>query len=224
MSFYSNRSFEPTLSQKTDFLRKPMKRRSHTRKIPRESVVKMAEARRQIAQALQLHRSSMASSFSTTMSMAEPIGCHGCEFEKKLMFSGSQHFCYSILESMPVPQPTWSTTAPSVLRSPEATMEEQEIFEWGDGQASYAWWLGFLKALDVDSSNDTEYPNAGNGNAVGMSSMVLTQCQDGLESGEALFLEASDNTSFTDEWLIIPIGEDGGFMDNNCLGNDLASN
>lgn len=212
------------MSQRTGFPRKPMKRRSHTRKVPREAVINMAEARRQIAQALQLHRSSLSSSFPTTTSMPEPSGCYVCEFEKKPIFSGSQHFCYSILESMPVPQPTWSTTAPSVLRSPVAPMEEQEMFEWGDGQASYAWWLGFLKALDVNSSNDIEYQNAGSGNAVGMSSMVLTQCQDGLESGEALFLEASDHTSFADEWLIIPIGEDGGFIDNNCLGNDLASN
>lgn len=207
------------MSQRKEFPRKPMKRRSHTRKVPRESVINMAEARRQIAHALQLHRSSLSS-----MSVAEPSGCYGFQFEKKPMFSGSQHFCYSIWESMPVPQPTWSTTAPCVLRSPVAPIEEQEIFEWGDGQASYAWWLGFLKALDVNSSNETEYPNAESGSAVGMSSMVLTQCQDGLESGEALFLEASEHGSFADEWLIIPISEDGGFIDNNCLGNDLASN
>ncbi|KGN58710.1 hypothetical protein Csa_002623 [Cucumis sativus] len=212
------------MSQRTSFPRKPTKRRSHTRKVPTEAVINMAEARRQIAEALQLHRSSLSSSSSTTTSMAEPSGCYVFQFEKKPIVSGSQHFCYSIMESMPVPQPTWSTTEPSVVRSPVAPMEEQEIFEWGDGQASYAWWLGFLKALDVNISNDTEYENAGSGSAVGMSSMVLTRCQDGLESGEALFLEASDHTSLADEWLIIPIGEDGGFIDNNCLGNDLASN
>lgn len=213
------------MSQRGDFPRKPMKRRSHTRKVPRETVINMAEARRQIAQALQLHRSSLSSSLSTTMSMAEPSGCYGYdEFEKRgTIFSDSQHFCYSILESMPVPQPIWSTTAPSVLRLPVAPMEEQEIFEWGDGQASYTWWLGFLKALDVNSSNDTEYTNAESGSAVGMMSSM---CQDGLESEEALFVEASDYSSFADEWLIVPITEDGGFIDNNCLGNDfdLASN
>lgn len=119
---------------------------------------------------------------------------------------------------MPLPQPTWSTTAPCVLRSsPLAAMEEQEIFEWGDygengdGPASYTWWLGFLKALDVNSK--PEYPNA-----------EITQCQDGLERGEALFLEPSDHSSFPDEWLIVPISEDGGFIDNNCLGNEFASN
>ncbi|KAK3227429.1 hypothetical protein Dsin_007291 [Dipteronia sinensis] len=106
----------------------------------------MAQARREIVHALHLHRSSSSRTSTSTSTSS----------------SSSSSSSATILESMPIPGPIWSTTQPSIpVAAPvvvpvAATMEGFE-FEWGSSEnqaSSYTWWLGFLKALDSKNNNN----------------------------------------------------------------------
>jgi hypothetical protein len=184
-----------------DSLRKPVRRRSHARRpAPNDCVIDMAEARREIAHALHLRR-SLSSSSSAAAAAAAAASCFmnrkpTISGNRNSIFGGSQ-YCYSVMESMPLPEPIWSTTAPSILAAPAPPAMEAPEFEWGENQASYTWWLGFLKTLDSKLYNEEpRYPF------------------ENQELGEPPFLDACDQ-SCPDEWLMFPTTtEDQGESDS----------
>ncbi|KAF5750762.1 hypothetical protein HS088_TW03G01101 [Tripterygium wilfordii] len=171
--------------------RKPMKRRSNTRRVSKDSAINMAEARREIVHALHLHRSSA----SATRRENTILG-NNYNVNKPNFIVGSPFYCCSLINTLPTPEPIWSTTAPSILAAP-APAEELE-FEWGENESSsWSWWFGFLKTLDKNSDRSCveEESNADN---IFMG-----------KSGEMTFVEQSDDQgSFPDEWLVIPTNYD----------------
>lgn len=176
---------------------KPMRRRSQTRRMLQDSVINMAEARREIVQALQLHRSSTRTAAATSATVAASATTS----------SSAQCCYYSLTEAMPIPEPIWSTTAPTIPAAPSATAAaavESLEFEWGESQAAaYNWWLGFLKTLDGKISNVENYSKYPHSRVFG--------CQDNLKLGEGKFaVGASDDQQNTapDEWLTFPTSDD----------------
>ncbi|KAJ4704316.1 formin-F-like [Melia azedarach] len=174
---------------------KPMRRRSQSRRVLQ---INMAEARREIVQALQLHRSSLSSASATTTTTSAAVSVFG---------NSSQCCYYSLTESMPVPEPIWSTTAPAILpataAAPQAAAMESLEFEWGESQAgAYSWWLGFLKTLD-GKNNDVEnskYQQHLEKFVMGNSCKVFGY-QDSSKPGE-------EHNSYPEEWLMIPTSSD----------------
>ncbi|KAJ7950069.1 formin-F-like [Quillaja saponaria] len=193
---------------------KTMRKRSRSRRDSKgHSVINVAEARREIAYALHLHRSS--SSASTSSPCVSPTdydfgnSSSNCDFN--VPFQG-----YSILEAMPFPGPIWSTTPPSILAEPSlpppsasAPIEASLEFEWGDNQASsYNWWLGFLKNLDGDVINDkkSNYPFGEN---IGLANYSKEFSQEGSKIEETHSVDDSEeNSSSPDEWLMFPTVEE----------------
>ncbi|KAJ6425155.1 hypothetical protein OIU84_025850 [Salix udensis] len=195
-------------SLESDPSRKPVRRRSHARKTnTQDRGVNMAEARREIAHALHLHRSSSSSSGA---SKRDPINLLGDNYSnyginnKSFCFaSNPRHHCYSLTDTLPAPEPVWSTATTTTAVKAPPPMETAE-FEWGENQAaSYSWWLGFLKTLDGNSAtpfvkDETEIISDPGG--------VYGQCEihvSGLEESSHGQL-----TSTTDEWLTFPDNED----------------
>ncbi|KAF3975449.1 hypothetical protein CMV_001294 [Castanea mollissima] len=208
-------------SEKGNSLKKPMRRRSsHGRRASSSSsqncAINMAKARREIAHALHIHRSSSSTSSSSSSSSCvtnvQPIllgnTYNNYDFTRP-SFGGSQ-YCYSLMESMtmtmPIPDPIWSTTAPSILAAPPQPGMEAVEFEWGENnQASHTWWLGFLKTLDSKYNEEPKYPLGA----------LFSQCQqEGPKIGEPPFLYPSDQSASPDEWLIFPATEDQGEIVN----------
>ncbi|KAJ6303365.1 hypothetical protein OIU77_017278 [Salix suchowensis] len=167
-------------SLESDLSRKPVRRRrSHARKTnTQDRGVNMAEARREIAHALHLHRSSSSSSGA---SKRGPINLLGDNY---------------------TPEPVWSTATTTTAVKGPPPMETEE-FEWGENQAaSYSWWLGFLKTLDGNSAT----PFVKDETEMISDPGVFGQCEihvSGLEESSHGQL-----TSTTDEWLTFPDNED----------------
>ncbi|KAK9986232.1 hypothetical protein SO802_031183 [Lithocarpus litseifolius] len=200
------------------------RRSSHRRRVSSSSssssssqncAINMAKAGREIAHALNIHRSSSSTSSSSSspsssscVTNAQPIllgnTYNNYDFIRP-SFGGSQ-YCYSLMESMtmtmPIPEPIWSTTAPSILAAPPQPGMEAVEFEWGENnQASHTWWLGFLKTLDSKYNKEPKYPLGA----------LCSQCQqEGPKLGEPPFLDPSDQSASPDEWLIFPATEDQG--------------
>ncbi|KAJ7961138.1 formin-F-like [Quillaja saponaria] len=190
-------------------LEKTMRKRSRSRKASKgtHSVLNVAEARREIAYALHLHRSSSSSPGSVTHTDYE-LGniSSNCDFNVQISNGvGGQHLCYSLLEPMPLPGPIWSRTPPSVLAEPEvlvsAPIEASLEFELEENQSqssSYTWWLGFLKTLDGNVINDdkSNYP-------FGVSKEFS---KESSKMGETHSMDASEVSSYSpDEWFMFPI-------------------
>ncbi|XVF76907.1 hypothetical protein PTKIN_Ptkin13bG0304900 [Pterospermum kingtungense] len=169
--------------------RKPIRRRSHTRKISQGCVINMAEARREITHALQLHRSKKPSYTYV-----------GQERLDTCATSTLSCGCYSLVEAMPIPipEPVWSTTAPSVPAAPPG-LEAMEFLEWGENEAeasSYTWWLGFLGALDGNNVEKTK--NHFVDNSIIVKQEISSKHGDG----------SSDQNASFDEWLMFPTTKD----------------
>lgn len=208
--------------------RKPIRRRSHTRKISQGSVINMAEARKEIAHALQLHRSSSSSSSTKTtppipsyvgQEMREPwmlgnIPYNYTSCTKKPTLIATSYGCYSLVEAMPIPiaEPVWSTTAPSVPPvAPTAGLEAMEFLEWGENEASsYTWWFGFLGALDGKTSLEKTKQQKQH-HFVDDNNISKIEKENGTKHGEVdSFVGAGDqNIVSLDEWLMFPATEDG---------------
>ncbi|KAB2098536.1 hypothetical protein ES319_A01G245600v1 [Gossypium barbadense] len=171
-----------------------MRRRSRTRKTGQGGVINMDEARREVAHALHLHRSTPTS----------PLPSSGVG--NPSYYSYAKSCCYSLVEAMPPPEPIWSTTAPSLPATPPPDLETVQILEWGENQAaSYAWWLGFLRALDGNNNimSKTKDPPFVD-NAVSLkdhSPLLLGQ----YEAGE---WGLTDQNACLDEWLMFPPTQD----------------
>ncbi|XVE76643.1 hypothetical protein DITRI_Ditri12bG0190000 [Diplodiscus trichospermus] len=207
-------------SQSSNSLRKPIRRRSHTRKIAQGCVINMAEARREIAHCLHLHRSS-SSSLSTSTKTASYVAqerepwmvgnsnnSSSSSSTKKHTSLATSYCCYSLMEAMPMPlpEPVWSTTAPSVPAALPGK-EALEFFEWGENPASsYTWWLGFLQALDGNNIKKTKHPSVKENSPAG-----LEQQEISYKLGETTnFVGASTDqiSASLDEWLMFPTTED----------------
>ncbi|KAF5747656.1 hypothetical protein HS088_TW05G00383 [Tripterygium wilfordii] len=177
----------------TECPRKPMKRRSHTGRVSKDSAIDIAEARREIVTALHLHRSS---------SKMENTILGNNNVNKPNFIVGSQLYCCSLINTLPTPEPIWSTTAPSVLAAPASPGEELE-FELAENESSsssWSWWLGFLNTLDKNSDRSWAEEEPINADDIFME-----------KSGEKSFVEQSDDQiqgSFPDEWLVIPANYD----------------
>ncbi|KAH7864955.1 hypothetical protein Vadar_000352 [Vaccinium darrowii] len=137
------------------------RRRSKRRKGGQHSGFSMAEARREVFSALHLHRSSSSSSsidsitrylgqlMHTSSTSRGDDGNIG-EFVSCTYGSSQCHrYCYSVLDSLPLPQPTWSTTAPSIITIstpplPPPPFPPPTEANWAEKWASsYACWMGF---------------------------------------------------------------------------------
>ncbi|KAJ9694094.1 hypothetical protein PVL29_009872 [Vitis rotundifolia] len=194
-----------------------IRRRSSSRRASQSSFINVAEARREVASALNLHRSS-SSPYSPSASSRRRSSYNYKYGISKATVAGPQYCCYSLLETLPLPEPTWSTTPPAIFAAPSIVatppLLEAIEFEWEESfTASYAWWLGFLKSLDGKSTEESKYPFEEN--VVMRNSWVFGQRQDGPKLGESPCLDANDQSSYLDEWLMIPPTEDVSEMKNH---------
>ncbi|KAJ8898978.1 hypothetical protein K2173_008480 [Erythroxylum novogranatense] len=158
---------------------KPLKRRSQRRKSTHEGAINMAEARREVAHALHLHRSSSSSSSPSTLGSGN-----------------SQFYCYTVSNTLPTPEPVWSTTSPSVLAAPPQGPSSAAGFWWGESSAAEtAWWRGFLKNMDRDETR--------------VSPGMFGKSENTSRDGEGpLMVEPSGLSPSTEEWLVFPSSED----------------
>ncbi|KAJ4841575.1 hypothetical protein Tsubulata_031081 [Turnera subulata] len=192
-------------SIKSDPPKKP-KKRSRTRKVPthQDRDINLAEVRREISLALQLLRSSSTPKRDSTLSGDGCNDQYGISYNHPLTVDYSdQYCCYSLLDTLPTPEPVWSTTAPSVLASSPAI--EAPEFDWGDNvqAATYNWWLGFLKSLDGNIAGPQDFTCEDHKVAMGDSS-ALDHNQNASRHGE----DSNEQGLSADEWLIFPPFED----------------
>ncbi|PON53584.1 hypothetical protein PanWU01x14_201420 [Parasponia andersonii] len=155
-----------------------LKKRSRPRRATtQDCIINVAEATKEIALALHLHRSSSScadvaenktpSSLSITTSVLgnNILNSYNNLYDfddHKPKIPNNIYSCCSLMESMPLPEPTWSTTAPSVLASTslqsnsrdlEVVLDEYYYFGDQNEASSYSWWIGFLKSLDGNNVN-----------------------------------------------------------------------
>lgn len=133
--------------------RKP-RRRTQRRKLllPSDSPMDMAEARREIVNALHIHRS--CSRHNHYYKSQENTNSNTTATSA----SSSSQLHYPLAESVRLPEPVWSTTEPN--SSAEVEEQEGEVvvleeFDWPESNyvssSSYTWWLGFLNSLDSNT-------------------------------------------------------------------------
>ncbi|KAF7144012.1 hypothetical protein RHSIM_Rhsim05G0227100 [Rhododendron simsii] len=133
-----------------------MRRRSKKREAESNSLFNVAEARREGK-----NTSNYDGNIGETISTLGSSQCH--------------HYCYSVLDSLPLPQPTWSTTAPSIItistlpppppQPPPATHE-----------FSYCWWMGFLNS-NLEQGNNL----MGNYNTMGFRGNPISATLIGMQ-------------------------------------------
>lgn len=202
--------------------KKSNKRRSHRRKPRQDRFINIAEARREIAHFLHLHRSPTSTTegninlISNIVSVSESESSHPPHQVVVPLIC-----CYPpLIESLPLPGPTWSTTAPSVLAPPlppppPETLEFLDCHE--NLSSSYNWWSDFLNTLDCKRKTDevSKFPPAfeeirgRNGKGV-----VLGQWQFNVGDHHSSSLHGNDHddqiSSCLDDWFTFPSSEDQG--------------
>lgn len=171
---------ETTGRRRSNSQKNPITRRSRSRKTTQNCLINTAEARREIVNALHIHRSASSSPSPSPSSSRFPR--KRCSMRRSTCNHGTIKPRITVASS----QTIWSTTA-------TANSTEDLEFEWVEnGAASYAWWLGFLKSLDGKStSSATEQSN---------------QLEESLrkDNNSCRELISDEESSFTDEWLTIP--------------------
>ena len=154
--------------------------------------------------------SHQAHSFNNMVDDGRKIGY---DFQQEHNFKGNKNSNYEIdvsmfsdvkccnylLEAMPLPGPTWSTTGPTVLAEPPSSLTPSLIeasmeLELGENNqaSSYTWWLGFLEGLDGNMSIEKK-----------MEKEIVMEHNKGV-SFESKFVDAIDLGCCPDDWLIIP--------------------
>lgn len=113
------------------------------------------------------------------------------------MFSETK-CCYYLLETVPLPGPTWSTSEPSVLAEPPPSssfVEASMGLEMGENNQGslYTWWIGFLEGLDGKRTIEKNE--------------VVMEHSKGATSFESKFVDAIDVGCCPDDWLIVPTME-----------------
>lgn len=120
---------------------------------------------------------------------------------------------------MPIPQPTWSTTAPAVQTAAPPPPPPLPPSSSGGEVPEFDWWIGFLKSLDGKKSGSSNicsevvlqkyFPVEEN--ILMENSKVPSQLQDRLKKDlPNNLIDANEDPShqFPDEWLIIPTADD----------------
>ncbi|KHN29547.1 hypothetical protein glysoja_005271 [Glycine soja] len=113
------------------------------------------------------------------------------------MSSGAQ-YCYYMLEAMPQPGPTWSTTGPCVLAepTPTPTLTPSALIE----DSSYTCWLGYLEGFDGNLTTEKLDPP--------FVENVVMENAKGVFGYESTLVEAIDlSYCCPDDWLVIPTME-----------------
>ncbi|KAL3629854.1 hypothetical protein CASFOL_026166 [Castilleja foliolosa] len=168
-----------------DSYKKRARRRCYTRKAPLiNNFINMAEARREIVNALHLHRSNLSPS-----PPARRVHTH---------LNQKYYNQRQLTESIPNhPEPTWSTTAPAVLCAPVPTVDVLEV-EWFDNiSASHSWWIGFLSYLD-GKINEVRRESM-----EGLGPCLVAPNIENLSDAS----DADDQATFLEEWVVLPAGE-----------------
>ncbi|ERM95594.1 hypothetical protein AMTR_s00023p00128160 [Amborella trichopoda] len=107
-----------------------------------------------------------------------------------------------LMDPLPLAQPSWSTTAPSVHPiAPSPTVESAPIQVWGEDQSAWAWWLGFLHTLDLkgDMNPSMDEPCTYMGDDLGMGALFGLP-RVSIEAKEGA-IDAHDISP--DEWLMM---------------------
>ncbi|CAI8612888.1 unnamed protein product [Vicia faba] len=115
------------------------------------------------------------------------------------MFSETK-CCYYLLETVPLPGPTWSSSEPSVLADPPPSSSSSSFIEASVGSemgennqgSLYTWWIGFLEGLDGKKTIEKNE--------------VVMEHSKGATSFESKFVDAID-VGCCDDWLIVPTME-----------------
>lgn len=185
-------------SEETDVPRKPSRTRaSHDHG--------HCDAERESAYARQLQRSPSPPPSVTEKETIEKGNISNVEIDVSM--SSDAQYCYYILEAMPQPGPTWSTTGPSILAEPTtpttlitSPIEDPLKLEWGENQdSSFTWWLEYLEGLDgnimKNEKLDLDPPFVEN---------VVMENSKGI-SYESSFVDSIDlSYCCPDDWLVIP--------------------
>ncbi|QHO08035.1 hypothetical protein HN51_066733 [Arachis hypogaea] len=126
------------------------------------------------------------------------------------MFSYARCYCYYLMEAMPQPGPTWSTTDPCVMAEPPSSSLSSSsvitIEDYNKNNSSYSsWWMGFLDDLDgknmniIDNNEETSldcYP------------FVDNNSKDGICYESQSLVDAIDlSCCYADDWLMVPTME-----------------
>ncbi|KAK7339995.1 hypothetical protein VNO77_20686 [Canavalia gladiata] len=155
------------------------------------SVINMADA-------WKLHRSSSPPPCVTEKDFIAEGNNSNNEIDVSM--SSDAQYCYYLLEAMPLPGPTWSTTEPSILAEPPSAPVEAPVgLEWGENQASsFTWWLRFLEGLDGNMTKEKlDLPFVEN---------IVMENSKGL-SYEPTFVDAIDLSCCPDDWFTVPTME-----------------
>lgn len=118
--------------------------------------------------------------------------------------SNNAQYYYSLLEAMPLPGPTWSTTEPSLLVEPQPLAPIEAAVEvecGGENQgSSCTWWLGFLEGLDgnMNSEKLLDDPFV---EGIGMVDSKV------FSNESSPFVDELDLSYCPDDWLVIPTME-----------------
>ncbi|XAR55770.1 hypothetical protein NMG60_11035970 [Bertholletia excelsa] len=140
--------------------------------------------------------------------MAEALLLHGSSSGGGVEASmGISQYCVSLLEALPLPEATWSTTEPSVLVTPPTPPRDETTslleFEWAEQHlaSSSAWWRGFLESLDGNINNYSpqvypEYSREQNGSVFkGINGKCPQSPSDAINDQQ---------NSALDDWLTVP--------------------
>ncbi|TKY65738.1 hypothetical protein E2542_SST08600 [Spatholobus suberectus] len=178
-------------SEETNVPSKPSSRRASS------------DAGRETAYGWQLHRSPSPSPCVTEKETI--VKGNNSTNEIDVSMSSNAQYCYYILEAMPQPGPTWSTTGPSVLAKPTPTpsapiIEAPLRVEWGESQdSSCAWWLGYVEGFDDNMTIEKLDPPF-------VENVVMENSKG--PSYESTFVDAIDiSYCCPDDWLAIPTME-----------------
>ncbi|CAJ1809507.1 unnamed protein product [Sphenostylis stenocarpa] len=119
---------------------------------------------------------------------------HNFNNEIHVSISSDAQYCYYMLEAMPQPGPTWSTTGPCVLAEPTPTPTTPPFEARQD--SSCTWWVGCLEGFDGNLTTEKLDPPF-------EENAVMENCK-GL-GYESTLVDAIDlGYCCPDDWLVIP--------------------
>ncbi|KAK7395027.1 hypothetical protein VNO78_15569 [Psophocarpus tetragonolobus] len=157
-----------------------------------------SDAGREIANAWELHRSpSPPPCVKVTEKETIVKGNNNSINEIDVSISYAR-YCYYMLEAMPQPGPTWSTTGPSVLAEPTPTPPPSSLTE-ATQDSSCSWWLEYFEDFDANLATEKLDPPF-------VENLVMENSK-GL-CYESTLVDAIDlSYCCPDDWLVIPTME-----------------
>ena len=190
-------------SEGTNIPSKPSRRGASYHQV--DPVANVADATREVPCALQHHSSSPQLSVTEKEPTLEG-NTESFNYDIDVSKFSDAQYCYYLLEAMPLPGPTWSTTDPCVLAEPPSSAPPFEAsmgLEWGENQnSSYSWWMGFLDGLDGNMTNEEilDHPF--------VEKNIVMENSKGLSYESQPFVDAIDlSCCCPDDWLMVPTME-----------------